>query len=58
LGVAQSSGAARPAASETSYYREGDTMWLKLFAEKGGGGFNAPPSLTVSKGKALAALDR
>ena len=53
-GMAQSSLAALRAASETSYYKDGDTMWIKLFAEKQGGGFNAPPSLTASKGKALA----
>jgi len=53
-GAAQTSLAALRGATETSYYRDGDTLWLKLFAEKGGGGFNAPPSLTVSKNKALA----
>jgi cell migration-inducing and hyaluronan-binding protein len=53
-GVAQTSLAALRAAGETSYYKDGDTLWLKLFAEKGPGGFNAPPSLTVSKGKTVA----
>jgi cell migration-inducing and hyaluronan-binding protein len=53
-GVAQTSLAALRAANETSYYKDGDTLWLKLFAEKQAGGFNAPPSLTVSKGKAVA----
>jgi cell migration-inducing and hyaluronan-binding protein len=53
-GAAQGSLAALRAASETSYYKDGDTLWLKLFAEKQAGGFNAPPTLTVSKGKALA----
>jgi cell migration-inducing and hyaluronan-binding protein len=57
-GVAQSSLAALRAASETSYYKDGDTMWIKLFAEKAAGGFNAPPSLTVSKGTALAAAGK
>ena len=32
--------------------------WVKLFAAKGPGGFNAPPSLTVSKGKVVAVADR
>ena len=53
-GMAQSSLAALRAAGETSYYKDGDTLWIKLFAEKQGGGFNAPPTLTASKGKALA----
>jgi cell migration-inducing and hyaluronan-binding protein len=53
-GVAQSSLAALRAAGETSYYKDGDTLWIKLFAEGAAGGFNAPPSLTASKAKALA----
>jgi hypothetical protein len=59
-GVAQTSLAALRAANETSYYKDGDTLWLKLFAEKQGaaGGFNAPPSLTVSKGKAVAVAEK
>jgi cell migration-inducing and hyaluronan-binding protein len=57
-GMAQSSLAALRAASETSYYKDGDTMWIKLFAEKAAGGFNAPPSLTASKGTALAAAGK
>jgi len=55
-GAAQNSLAALRAATETSYYKDGDTLWVKLFPEKQPprGGFNIPPSLTVSKGKALA----
>ena len=53
-GAAQTSLAALRAAGETSYYRDGDTLWIKLFAATDAArGFNVPPTLTVSKGKAL-----
>jgi cell migration-inducing and hyaluronan-binding protein len=49
-GVKQSSLAALREAGETSYYRDGDTLWVKLFpANDGAGGLNAPPSVTVSR---------
>jgi len=55
-GTAQSSLAALRAANETSYYKDGDTLWVKLFrATDAAGGINPPPSITVSKAKALAA---
>jgi hypothetical protein len=55
-GTAQSSLAALRAASETSYYKDGDALWIKLFvANDGATGINPPPSLTASRGKALAA---
>ena len=54
-GMAQTSLAALRAAGETSYYQDGDTLWIKLFAATDAArGFNVPPSLTVSKGKTLA----
>ena len=54
-GVAQSSMAALREAKETSYYKDGDTLWIKLFpATDGATGINPPPSITASKGKALA----
>jgi len=58
-GMAQTSLAALRAASETSYYKDGDTLWIKLFAAKDAArGFNVPPSLTASKGMALAAAGK
>ena len=58
-GMAQTSLAALRAASETSYFKDGDTLWIKLFAATDAArGFNVPPSLTASKGMALAAADR
>jgi cell migration-inducing and hyaluronan-binding protein len=54
-GVPQSSLAALRDARETSYYKEGDMLWIKLFpATDGASGINPPPSITVSKGKTLA----
>jgi cell migration-inducing and hyaluronan-binding protein len=54
-GVPQSSLTALRDARETSYYKDGDMLWIKLFpATDGAGGINPPPSITVSKGKALA----
>jgi cell migration-inducing and hyaluronan-binding protein len=58
-GVQQSSLAALRAASETSYYKDGDALWIKLFPAKDGAtGINPPPSVTASKGKALATADK
>jgi len=57
-GAEQSSLAALRAASGISYYKDGDTLWLKLFptpvgppaAGQPAGPFNIPPSVTVSRG--------
>ncbi len=58
-GVQQSSLAALRAASETSYYKDSDTLWIKLFpATDGASGINPPPSVTASRGKALATAAR
>jgi cell migration-inducing and hyaluronan-binding protein len=56
-GVKQASMAALRQASETSYYNDGGTLWVKLFPAKDGiqSGINVPPSLTVSRGQAVAA---
>jgi cell migration-inducing and hyaluronan-binding protein len=55
-GAEQSSLAALRAAGATSYYKDGDTLWIKLFpANDGAAGFNPPPSLTASRGKVQAA---
>jgi cell migration-inducing and hyaluronan-binding protein len=53
-GAEQRSMAALRAASETSYYRDDETLWVKLVVDNdgdqgGGGGFGAPPSITVSR---------
>jgi cell migration-inducing and hyaluronan-binding protein len=52
-GRKQSSLAALRNASDTSYYKDGDTLWVKLVAAnddgQGGGGFGAPPSITVRR---------
>ena len=49
-GAEQSSLAALRAAGETSYYKDGDALWVKLFpANDGAGGLNPPPSVTVSR---------
>jgi cell migration-inducing and hyaluronan-binding protein len=54
-GVSQSSLAALREARETSYYKDGDTLWVKLFpATDNATGINPPPSITASKAKALA----
>jgi cell migration-inducing and hyaluronan-binding protein len=54
-GMAQGSLAALRAAGETSYYKDGDALWVKLFPAKDGAtGINPPPSITASRG-ALAA---
>ena len=54
-GVEQSSLAALRAASVTSYYKDGDTLWIKLFPDNatpipGGPPFNIPPTVTASRG--------
>jgi cell migration-inducing and hyaluronan-binding protein len=49
-GVKQSSLAALREAGETSYYNDGDTLWVKLFpATDGAVGINPPPSVTVRR---------
>ena len=52
-GAEQSSLAALRAASEMSYYKDDETLWVKLVAANDGdgsaGGFGAPPSVTVSR---------
>jgi len=49
-GVAQSSLATLREASEMSYYKDDDALWIKLFpATDGAGGLNAPPSVTASR---------
>ena len=48
-GVELSSLAALRDATETSYYRDNDQLWIKLFPENGPTGFNPPPSLTASR---------
>jgi cell migration-inducing and hyaluronan-binding protein len=52
-GAQQTSLAALRAAGETSYYKDGDALWIKLFPgdppPAGGSPFNIPPSVTVSR---------
>ncbi len=53
-GVEQSSLAALRAADVTSYYKDANGLWVKLYADNnpvagGGGPFNIPPSLTASR---------
>ncbi len=58
-GVQQGSLAALREASATSYFKDGDTLWIKLFpATDGASGINPPPSVTASKAKALASADK
>ena len=49
-GTRQASLDALRAAGETSYYSDGEALWVKLFpATDGAGGFNPPPSVTASR---------
>jgi cell migration-inducing and hyaluronan-binding protein len=52
-GAEQSSMAALRAANETSYYRDGDALWIKLFPDNrpiaGGPPFGIPPTLTANR---------
>jgi len=51
-GVEQKSLTALRAASEMSYFKDGDTLWVKLFQDDRpvtGGPFNIPPTVTVSR---------
>ena len=56
-GVKADSMAALRQASETAYFNDGGTLWIKLFPAKDGiqSGINAPATVTVSRGQAVAA---
>jgi cell migration-inducing and hyaluronan-binding protein len=52
-GTEQASLEALRAASQMSYYKDGDTLWIKLFTDDSappdGSPFNIPPTVTVSR---------